>query len=132
MLIMKKSFFAIVSFLIAFTNVEAATLNFECKIKKEITRTGFFETNSKFKIETDNSSVLVIKIPPEGSIVLKENFNNYLNNIYASEYKNLTSKIALLQKDIFSSENKKKWLFKYIVIRIKQTIGFEAICSHVI
>ena len=55
-----------------------------------------------------------------------------MNNIYASEYKNLTSKIALLQKDIFSSENKKKWMFKYIVIRIKQTIGFEAICSHVI
>ena len=132
MLNLKKSFFAIVSFLVAFTNVEAGTLKFECEIKNEITPTGFFETNSRFKIETDNSSVLVIKIPPEGFIVLKENFNNYMNNIYASEYKNLTSKIALLQKDIFSSENKEKWLFKYIVIRIKQTIGFEAICSHVI
>ena len=132
MLNLKKSFIVIVSLLVAFKNVEAATLNFECEIKNEITRTGFFETNSKFKIETDNSSVLIIKMPPEGSIVLKEKFNNYMNNIYASEYKNLTSKIALLQKDIFSSENKKKWLFKYIVIRIKQTIGFEAICSHVI
>ena len=132
MLNLKKSFFAIVSFLVAFTNVEAGTLNFECEIKNEITPTGFFETNSRFKIETDNSSVLVIKIPPEGSIVLKENFNNYMNNIYASEYKNLTSRIALFQKDIFSSENKKKWLFKYIVIRINQTIGFDAICSHVI
>ena len=132
MLNFKKSFIVIVSFLAAFTNVEAATLNFECEIKNEITRTGFFETHSKFKIETDNSSVLIIKMPPEGSIVLKESFNSYMNNIYASEYNNLTSKIALLQKDIFSSENKKKWLFKYIVIRIKQTIGFEAICSHVI
>ena len=128
----KKSFFAIVSFLVAFTNAEAATLNFECEIKNEITPTGFFETNSKFKIETDNSSVLIIKIPPGGSIVLKENFNNYMNNIYASEYNNLTSRIALLQKDILSSENKKKWLFKYIVIRINQTIGFEAACSHVV
>ena len=54
-----------------------------------------------------------------------------MNNIYASEYKNLTSRIALFQKDIFSSENKKKWLFKYIVIRMNQTIGFEAICSNV-
>ena len=132
MLNFKKSFIVIVSFLVAFTNVEAATLNFECEIKNEVTHTGFFETNSKFKIETDNSSVLIIKMPPEGSIVLKENFNNYMNNIYASEYKNLTSKIALLQKDIFSSENKKNWLFKYIVIRINQTIGFEATCSHVI
>ena len=132
MLNLKKSFFVIVSVLLAFTNVRAETLNFECEIKNEITRTGFFETHSRFKIETDNSSVLIIKIPPEGSIVLKENFNNYMNNIYAGEYKNLTSKIALLQKDIFSKENKKKWLFKYIVIRINQTIGFEAICSHVI
>ena len=132
MLNLKKSFIVIVSFLVAFKNVEAATLIFECEITNEVTSTGFFETNSKFKIETDNSSVLIIKMPPEGSIVLKENFNNYMNNIYASEYKNLTSKIALLQKDIFSSENKKKWQFKYIVIRIKQTIGFEAICSHVI
>ena len=107
MLNLKKSFFVIVSFLVAFTNVEAATLNFECEIKNEITPTGFFETNSKFKIETDNSSVLIIKIPPEGSIVLKENFNNYMNNIYASEYKNLTSKIALLQKDIFLQKIKK-------------------------
>ena len=131
MLNLKKSLFAVISFLVAFTNVEAATLNFECEIKNEITRTGFFEIDSKFKIETDNTSVLIIKIPPEGSIVLKENFNNYMNKIYASEYKNLTSKIALLQKDIFSSENKKKWLFKYIVIRMKQTIGFEAICSNV-
>ena len=97
MLNFKKSFIVIVSFLVAFTNVEAATLNFECEIKNEITRTGFFETHSKFKIETDNSSVLIIKMPPEGSIVLKENFNNYMNNIYASEYKNLTSKIALLK-----------------------------------
>ena len=55
-----------------------------------------------------------------------------MNNIYASEYKNLTSKIALLQKDIFSTENKKKWLFKYIVIRINQTIGFEATCNYVL
>ena len=132
MLNFKKSFIVILSFLVAFTNVEAGTFNFKCEIKNEITPSGFFETNSKFKIETDNSSVLIIKIPPEGSIVLKENFNNYMINIYASEYKNLTSKIALLQKDIFSSENKKKWLFKYIVIRINQTIGFEAICSHVI
>ncbi len=132
MLNLKKSFFVIVSFLVAFTNVRAETLNFECEIKNEITRTGFFETQARFKIETDNSSVLIIKIPPEGSVVLKENFNNYMNNIYASEYKNLTSKIALLQKDIFSTENKKKWLFKYIVIRINQTIGFEAICSHVL
>ena len=128
---LKKSFFAIISLLVAFTNAEAGTLNFECEIKNEITPTGFFETNSKFKIETDNSSVLIIKIPPEGSIVLKQNFNNYMNNIYASEYNNLTSRVALLQKDIFSSENKKKWLFKYIVIRINQTIGFEAICSNV-
>ena len=128
---LKNSFFSIISILIAFTNVEAATLDLECKITNEITHTGFFKTNSEFKIETDNFSVLIIKMPPEGSIVLKENFNNYMNNIYASEYKNLTSKIAFLQKDIFSSENKKKWLFKYIVIRIKQTIGFEAICSHV-
>ena len=132
MLNLKKSFFAIVSFLVAFTNAEAGTLNFECEIKNEITPTGFFKTNSKFKIETDNSSVLIIKIPPGGSIVLKENFNNYMNNIYASEYNNLTSRIALLQKDILSSENKKKWLFKYIVIRINQTIGFEAACSHVV
>ena len=132
MLILKKSFFVIVSFLVAFTNVRAETLNFECEIKNEITRTGFFETHSKFKIETDNSSVLIIKMPPEGSVVLKGNFDSYMNNIYASEYNNLTSKIALLQKDIFSTENKKKWLFKYIVIRINQTIGFEAICSHVI
>ena len=73
MLNLKKSFIVIVAFLVAFTNVEAATLNFECEIKNEITPTGFFETNSKFKIETDNSSVLIIKIPPEGSIVLKEN-----------------------------------------------------------
>ena len=129
---LKKIFFAIVSLLVAFTNAEAGTLNFECEIKNEITSTGFFETNSKFKIETDNSSVLIIKIPPEGSIVLKQNFNNYMNNIYASEYKNLTSKIAFLQKDIFSSENKKKWLFKYIVIRINQTIGFEATCNYVL
>jgi len=132
MLNLKKSFFAIVPFLVAFTNVEARTLNFVCPIKNEITPTNFFETNSKFKIETDNNSVLIIKIPPEGSIVLKEKFNNYMNNIYASEYKNLTSKIALLQEDIFSSDNKKKWKFKYIVIRINQTIGFDAICSHVI
>ena len=132
MLNLKKSFIVIVSLLVAFKNVEAATLKFECEIKNEVTSTGFFETNSKFKIETDNSSVLIIKMPPEGSIVLKEKFNNYMNNIYASEYKNLTSKIAFLQKDIFSSENKKKWLFKYIVIRINQTIGFDAICSHVI
>ena len=132
MQILKNSFFSIISILIAFTNVEAATLNFECEIKKEITPSGFFETNSKFKIETDNSSVLIIKMPPEGSVVLKGNFDSYMNNIYASEYKNLTSRIALLQKDIFSSENKKNWLFKYIVIRINQTIGFEATCSHVI
>ena len=33
MLNLKKSFFAIVSFLVAFTNVEAGTLNFECEIK---------------------------------------------------------------------------------------------------
>ena len=129
---LKNSFFSIISILIAFTNVEAATLDLECKITNEITHTGFFKTNSEFKIETDSFSGLIIKMPPEGSIVLKENFNNYMNNIYASEYKNLTSKIAFLQKDIFSSENKKKWLFKYIVIRINQTIGFEAICSHVI
>ena len=129
---LKNSFFSIISILIAFTNVEAATLDLECKITNEITHTGFFKTNSEFKIETDSFSGLIIKMPPEGSIVLKENFNNYMNNIYASEYKNLTSKIALLQKDIFSSENNKKWLFKYIVIRIKQTMGFEAICSHVI
>ena len=132
MLNLKKSFFAIVSFLVAITNVEAGTLNFECEIKNEITPIGFFETNSKFKIETDNNSVLIIEIPTEGSIILQENFNNYMNNIYASEYKNLTSRIALFQKDIFSSENKKKWLFKYIVIRINQTIGFDAICSRVI
>ena len=129
---LKNSFFSIISLLIAFTNVEAATLDLECKITNEITHTGFFKTNSEFKVKTDNFSVLIIKMPPEGSIVLKENFNIYMNNIYASEYKNLTSKIALLQKDIFSSENKNKWLFKYIVVRIKQTIGFEAICSHVI
>ena len=129
---LKNSFFSIISILIAFTNVEAATLDLDCKITNEITHTGFFKTNSEFKIETDSFSGLIIKMPPEGSIVLKENFNSYMNNIYASEYKNLTSKIAFLQKDIFSSENKKKWLFKYIVIRIKQTIGFEAICSHVI
>ena len=100
---MKKSFFVIVSFLVAFTNVRAETLNFECEIKNEIKRTGFFENHSKFKIETDNSSVLIIKMPPEGSVVLKGNFDSYMNNIYASEYNNLTSKIALLQKDIFSS-----------------------------
>ena len=128
---LKNIFFSIISILITFTNVEAATLDLECKITNEITHTGFFKTNSEFKIETDSFSVLIIKMPPEGSIVLKENFNNYMNNIYASEYKNLTSKIAFLQKDIFSSENKKKWLFKYIVIRMNQTIGFEAICSNV-
>ena len=129
---LKNSFFSMISVIIAVTNVDAATLELECKITNEITHTGFFKTNSEFKIETDNFSFLIIKMPPEGSIVLKENFNNYMNNIFASEYKNLTSKIALLQKDIFSSENKKNWLFKYIVIRINQTIGFEATCSHVI
>ena len=49
MLNLKKSFFTIVFFLVAFTNVEAGTLNFECEIKNEITPTGFLRLIQNLK-----------------------------------------------------------------------------------
>ena len=109
----------------------ASSLYLDCKITKEITDRGFFEINSNFSVETDKQSMLIINMPPEGSIFLSETFKFHMNNLYANVYHNLTSKSAFLQKDIFSLKHNEKWYFKYIVIRINQTIGFEAICDPV-
>ena len=108
----------------------ASSLYLDCNITNEITDTGFFEINSNFSVETDNQSMLIINMPPEGSIVFSETFNFHMNNLYANEYHNLTSRSAFLQKDIFSLKHNEKWYFKYIVLRINQTIGFEAICNR--
>ena len=118
--------------IITMTNATSyvTTLYLDCEITNEVTDTGFFKIKSNFSIETDNQSILVINMPPEGSIVLSEIFHNHMNNIYANEYNNLTSKSAFLQKDIFSMKNYEKWNFKYIVTRINQTIGFEARCKR--
>ena len=122
------SFFA--TFVMITTNSFASSLYLDCKITNEVTDTGFFKINSNFSIETDNQSMLAINMPPEGSMVLSETFDNHMNNLYANEYRNLTSRSAFLQRDIFSLKNNEKWYFKYIVIRINQTIGFEAVCNR--
>ena len=121
-------FFSII--ILTTTSSLASSLYLDCEITNEITGTNFFKIKSKFSIETDNQSMLVINIPPEGSIVLSETFDNHMNNLYANEYHNLTSKSAFLQRDIFSKKDEEKWYFKYIVIRINQTIGFEAFCNR--
>ena len=115
--------------IMANTSSYATALQLDCEITNEITDTRFFKIKSNFSIKTDNQSMLMINMPPEGSIVLSGTFENYMNNIYANEYHNLTSRTAFLQRDIFSHKNNEKWYFKYIVIRINQTIGFEAICG---
>ena len=126
-----KNYLGLFSIIILTTTSSfASSLYLDCEITNEITDTGFFKIESNFSIETDNQSMLVINMPPEGSIVLSETFDNHMNNLYANEYHNLTSKSAFLQRDIFSKKDEEKWYFKYIVIRINQTIGFEAFCNR--
>ena len=109
----------------------ASVLFLKCTITREITDTGFFEVNSTFNLETDGTSSLTIYLPPDGSITLKEYFDDHVNHIYAHEFNNLTSKSAFLQKDIFSPKKNQNWYFKYLVIRINRLIGFEAKCSDI-
>ncbi len=125
-----KNYFSFFAIIVMITSSSfASSLYLDCEITDEVTDTGFFKIKSNFSIETDNQSMLIINMPPEGSIVLSETFDNHMNNLYANEYRNLTSKSAFLQRDIFSLKNKEKWYFKYIVVRINQTIGFEAVCK---
>ena len=123
---------AIVAAFILTNSSMASELFFKCTITDELTDTGFFKVNSTFNLETNGTSSLTIHLPPAGFINLNQNFDAYMNHIYAHEFNNLTSKSAFLQKDIFSSKKNKNWYFKYIVIRINQLIGFEADCTEII
>ena len=126
---MKIILFALISIILFSKFSFANNLLLDCTIKNEITDTGFFQVGAIFSVETDVNSSLTIHLPPDGSVMINQFFQTYVNNIYAHEFNNLTSKSAFLQKDIFSGKDFQKWHFKYIVIRINQTIGFEADCT---
>lgn len=115
---------------IFFKLVYADTLSLTCIISEEITDTGFFQAGETITIDTDTKSEMIIHMYPSGSIKLDTNFEAVMNHLYAYQHNNLTSRLAFLQEDLFSPINNRKWHFKYIVIRINQTIGFEAICSN--